>query len=59
MEHETCYVYNPASGDAGRSSKRRRVEPRGLQASWTLREKTYQQLWDRQGQRLKVSKAHT
>ncbi|TID16760.1 Origin recognition complex subunit 3 [Venturia nashicola] len=43
MDHEKCYVF---SGE--RSTKRRRIEPSGLDSSWLLREKIYRQLWREQ-----------
>lgn len=43
MDHEKSYVF---SGE--RSTKRRRIEPSGLDSSWPLREKIYRKLWTEQ-----------
>lgn len=45
MEYEKCYVFQP-NGD--RASKRRRLDPHGLQASWKLRKQAYEQAWTSQ-----------
>ncbi|KAK4629144.1 Origin recognition complex subunit 3 [Fulvia fulva] len=42
MEYEKCYVFQP---DDERPTKRRRTEPEGLQASWMVRRKAYQEAW--------------
>ncbi|KAF2421024.1 hypothetical protein EJ08DRAFT_653671 [Tothia fuscella] len=49
MEHEKTYVF---SSKSERPNKRRRVEPSGLDSSWSLREQTYQQLWREQQRRV-------
>ncbi|KAE9971384.1 hypothetical protein EG328_003140 [Venturia inaequalis] len=43
MDHEKGYVF---TGE--RTTKRRRIEPSGLDSSWPLREKIYRQLWTQQ-----------
>lgn len=43
MDHEKSYVF---TGE--RTTKRRRIEPSGLDSSWPLREKIYRQLWTQQ-----------
>ncbi|CAK4033407.1 Origin recognition complex subunit 3 [Lecanosticta acicola] len=55
MEYEKCYVFEP---DDSRPAKRRRTEPQGLQASWNLRKKAYQQAWESQHSRI-VDKLET
>jgi len=42
MDHQAAYVFTP---EEKRPVKRRRVEPDGLQSSWPIREKTFQELW--------------
>ncbi|KAI6878562.1 hypothetical protein KC360_g7949 [Hortaea werneckii] len=44
MEYEKTYVFKPGE----RPFKRRRVEPRGLQSSWKLRQAAYQEAWREQ-----------
>ncbi|RMX78601.1 hypothetical protein D0869_08957 [Hortaea werneckii] len=44
MEYEKAYVFQPGE----RPSKRRRVEPKGLQSSWKLRQTAYQEAWREQ-----------
>ncbi|KAI6875718.1 hypothetical protein KC323_g276 [Hortaea werneckii] len=44
MEYEKTYVFKPGE----RPSKRRRVEPKGLQSSWKLRQAAYQEAWREQ-----------
>lgn len=45
MEYEKCYVFEP---EDPRPTKKRRIEPRGLQASWTARRKAYEKAWGEQ-----------
>jgi origin recognition complex subunit 3 len=47
MDHEKSYAFS-----GGRSNKRRRIEPSGLDSSWPLREKTYRELWKEQQRRV-------
>ncbi|KAF2164497.1 hypothetical protein M409DRAFT_25374 [Zasmidium cellare ATCC 36951] len=60
MEYEKCYVFKP---DDPQPAKRRRTEPQGLQSSWNLRKKAYQDTWkaqqDRIDERLRTINAAT
>lgn len=49
MEYEKCYVFKP---EDARTTKRRRTEPQGLQASWNLRKIAYQEAWKSQQDRI-------
>ncbi|KAM3419532.1 hypothetical protein BST61_g2873 [Cercospora zeina] len=49
MEYEKCHVFEP---DEDRPAKRRRTEPQGLQASWSLRKKAYHEAWGAQQRRI-------
>ena len=49
MEYEKCYVFEPENA---RPSKRRRIAPHGLQASWKLRQAAYRKAWETQRQQL-------
>jgi len=51
MEYEKAYVFQP---DDARPTKRRRVEPQGMQATWGLRKKAYQTTWRTQRERYNV-----
>lgn len=53
MEYEKSYIFEPSEA---RQVKRRKVEPKGLQASWSTRHKAYQEAWQSQEQRIKVCK---
>lgn len=61
MEYEKCYVFQ--SEDALRPTKRRKVDDKGLQASWALRKTAYATAWQRQkdviDQRLEATNSHT
>ncbi|GAB7364189.1 hypothetical protein MBLNU230_g4740t1 [Neophaeotheca triangularis] len=52
MEYEKCYVFEP---EDGRSAKRRRTEPQGLQASWGLRKEAYQKQWQQHHERIEAT----
>ena len=53
MEYEKTYVFKPGE----RPSKRRRVEPKGLQSSWKLRQAAYQEAWREQQSKIDVSES--
>jgi origin recognition complex subunit 3 len=45
MEYEKCYVFEP---EDPRPTKIRRIESRGLQASWKIRQRAYERAWQEQ-----------
>ncbi|KAF1981426.1 origin recognition complex subunit [Aulographum hederae CBS 113979] len=53
MEHQKCYIYTPPT-ESEPPAKKRKVNESGLQASWRLREKTFQELWGQQEKRIQT-----
>ena len=52
MEYEKCYVFEPEEDP--RPTKKRRVESRGLQASWKIRQRAYERAWQEQKRMINV-----
>lgn len=49
MEYEKCYVFQL---EDARPTKKRKIEPQGLQTSWRLRNKAYHGVWSQQRDRI-------